>query len=100
MKYLKYLKLFEDFEDNLTYECSGSPSPTFSTKADFVSFMSDNDFKHTTLTKKTKMLIVQYKGQGTLKEEKAKKYNIPIYTYKEAKKKIIDYNNEIQKYNL
>ena len=32
--------MFEDFIQNYTYEMSGSPSPTFKTKADFVEFMS------------------------------------------------------------
>jgi len=30
------------------------------------------------------MLIVQHKDLGTLKCQKAEKYGIPIYTYKEA----------------
>ena len=97
---MKHIRLFEDFEDNYTYECSGSPSPAFSTKAEFNAFMEENNFKHTTLTKKTKMLIVQFKGQRTLKEEKAKKYGIPIYTYREAKVKVKEMAENFAKYNL
>lgn len=100
MKQLNHIQLFEDFEDHFTFECSGAPKPTFSTKAEFFSFMEENGFKHSTLNKKTNMLIVQYKGQGTLKEEKAKKYGIPIYTYREAKSKVKEMADNFSKYNL
>ncbi len=95
-----HIKTFEGFEQNYTYECSGSPKPTFKTKADFNEYMNSNGFKKSTLNKKTDMLIVQYKGQGTLKEIKAQKYGIPIYTYRESKGKIKDMAEEMEKYNM
>jgi len=97
---MEHLKYFEGFTQNYTYECSGSPIPTFKVKSDFTHFMSENGFKKTTLTKKTDMLIVQYKGQGTLKEQKAKRYGIPIYTYSEAKRKVKQMSKDIEKFNL
>ena len=97
---MKHIKTFEKFEQFYTYECSGSPKPVFPYKADFTHFMSENGFKKTTLSKKTDMLIVQYKGQGTLKEEKAKKYNIPIYTYREAKERVKEMVKDMDKFNL
>jgi len=97
---MKYIKSFENFESNYTYECSGSPKPAFATKAEFMNFMEEYGFKHTTLSKKTDMLIVQYKGQGTLKEQKAQKYGIPIYTYREAKVKVKELAEDTSKYNL
>ncbi len=90
----------EEFENNYTFECSGSPAPTFSTKSNFFDFMENHGFKHTTLNKKTNMLIVEHKGQNTLKCQKAEKYGIPIYTYKEAKKKVIKLSEDLQKYNM
>jgi len=97
---MEHLKYFEGFTQNYTYECSGSPQPTFRVKADFNHYMAEHGFKKTTLSKKTDMLIVQYKGQGTLKEKKAKQYNIPIYTYAEAKKKVKEMSDEVMKYNM
>lgn len=96
----KKIQMFEDFIQNYTYEMSGSPSPTFKTKADFVEFMSKHGFKHTTLNKSTNMLIVADKEQGTLKCKKAEKYGIPIYTYDKAKKKVQQMSKEVSKYNL
>ena len=100
MNTLKHIQLFEDFEDHYTFECSGSPKPAFSQKAEFFSFMEEHGFKHSTLNKNTNMLIVQYKGQGTLKEQKAQKYNIPIYTYQEAKIKVKEMAENVNKYNM
>ena len=97
---MENLKTFERFEQLYTFECSGSPKPTFKTKADFFEYMEEHGFKHTTLTKKTDMLILQYKGQGTLKEEKAKRYGIPIYTYAEAKKRVKEMAKDVATYNL
>jgi len=94
------IELFENFETSYTYECSGSPSPTFRVKADFFEFMANHGFKHTTLTKKTNMLIVEDKDMGTLKCQKAQKYGVPIYTYREAKKKVIALAEDMEKYNL
>lgn len=101
MKHLENFDTYkESFETNYTYECSGSPKPTFKYKSDFDEFMKENGFKRTTLKKGTDMLIVQRKGQGTLKEEKAKKYGIPIYTYAEAKKRVKEMAQEMTKFNL
>ena len=97
---MRHLKKFETFTSNYTYECSGSPQPTFRVKVDFNHYMNEHGFKKSTLTKKTDMLIVQHKGQGTLKEQKAKRYNIPIYTYAEAKKKVKKMSKDIEKYNM
>lgn len=90
----------EDLVDYYTFECSGSPSPTFKTKAEFFDFMENNGFKHTTLNKKTDMLIVTSKDQGTLKVQKAEKYGVPVYTYREAKVKVKEMANRVSKYNL
>ena len=97
---LSKIKLYEDFEDNYTFECSGSPSPYFSTKSEFFEFMEKNGFKHSTLNKNTNMLIVAYEDIGTLKFQKAKKYGIPIFTYGEAKQKIKNLINAISKFKL
>jgi len=97
---LQKIQLFEDFEDHYTFECSGSPKPYFSTKADFFDFMTDCGFKHTTLTKNTNMLIVESKDLGSLKCQKAQKYGIPIYTYKEAKVKVKEISQNVLNYNL
>ena len=70
---MEHIKLFEDFEDHYTFECSGSPMPEFRTKADFFDFMSKCGFKHTTLNKNTNMLIVVSKDFGSLKCQKAEK---------------------------
>ena len=96
----KKIQMFEDFISKYTYECSGSPSPTFKTKADFVEFMSKCGFKHTTLNKNTDMLIVADKEQGTLKCKKAEKYGIPIYTYHKAKIKAQEMAKNVSKYNV
>lgn len=96
----KKIQMYEKFINNYTFECSGSPSPTFKTKADFFDFMSEHGFKHTTLTKNTNMLIVADKEQGTLKCQKAEKYGIPIYTYASAKKKVQEMSKTVGKYNL
>jgi len=74
----------EDFKDKVTYEMSGSTLPFFSTKYDFTESMKKWGYVHTTLNKHTDMLIVASEDLGTLKCKKAKKYNIPIYTYDEA----------------
>lgn len=97
---MKHIRQFENFENNYTYECSGSPSPVFRVKADFFEFMSNYGFKHTPLNKKTDMLIVEDKDMDTLKCQKAAKYGIPIYTYKEAKKKVKELADAASQYNL
>jgi len=75
----------KEFKDKVTYEMSGPPNPNYWThKEDFVTDMQKWGYTHTTLNKNTDMLIVQYEDLGTLKCQKAKRYGIPIYTYKEA----------------
>lgn len=75
----------KEFKDKVTYEMSGPPTSAYwAHKSDFVADMNKWGYTHTTLNKKTDMLIVQYKDLGTLKCQKAEKYGIPIYTYKEA----------------
>lgn len=101
MKHLDSFQKFEkSFEQYYTYECSGSPKPTFPYKADFTEFMQKHGFRKSTLRKDTDMLIVQFKGQGTLKEKKAERYGIPIYTYAEAKRRVVEMANDMKKFNL
>lgn len=90
----------KELEQLCTYECSGTPKPFFKIKAEFTFFMKNNGFKKSTLTKNTDMLIVEFKGKGTLKEKKAEKYGIPIYTYNEAINKVKNMATEIEKFNL
>ena len=94
------IELFENFSDNITFEMSGSPLPYFKTKADFVEAMQDCGYHHSTLNKKTNMLICSTEDLGTLKFQKAQKYGIPIYTYAQAKKEMKNLINTISKYNL
>ena len=79
-----HIQLFEAFKDKVTYEMSGSPKPYWATKAEFVADMQEWGYSHTTLNKKTDMLIVPDTELGTLKCQKAEKYGIPIHTYKKA----------------
>ena len=81
---MEHIELFEDFKDKVTYEMSGPPTPYWSYKQEFVDDMKNWGYTHTSLTKNTDMLIVQHKDLNTLKCQKAEKYGIPIYTYKEA----------------
>lgn len=74
----------QDYKDKVTYEMSGSPKPFFGYKEDFMDQMKNWGYTHTTLNKHTDMLIVAKEDLGTLKCQKAEKYNIPIYTYEEA----------------
>jgi hypothetical protein len=46
------------------------------------------------------MLIITDKKQNTLKTKKAQKYNIPIYSYFEAKTKVKEMSKNISKFNL
>lgn len=94
------IELFENFSDNITFEMSGSPLPYFKTKADFVEAMLNCGYHHSTLNKKTNMLICSTEDLGTLKFKKAQKYGIPIYTYAQAKKEMKNLINTISKYNL
>ena len=70
--------------DTVNYEMSGSPKPYWSTKSEFVDAMTKFGYTHTTLNKQTDMLIVADEDLGTLKCQKAEKYDIPIYTYRDA----------------
>ena len=88
-----YVVRFSDYKytknetsgSKVTYEMSGPPPKhLWRYKSDFINDMEDWGYKHTTLTKNTDMLIVESKDLDTLKTRKAKKYNIPIYTYEEA----------------
>jgi len=97
---LKKIQMFEGFEDNITYEMSGSPMPYFKTKSQFVAEMSKYGYHHTTLTKKTHMLIVSDEELGTLKCQKAEKYGIPVYTYAYAKREMKHLGDSVSKYNL
>ena len=96
----KRIQMFEDFSRKVTYECSGSPSPYFITKADFFAAMQECGYTHTTLTKKTDMLIVAQEDLGTLKCKKAEKYGIPVYTYAYAKKEMKNLKELAAKFNL
>jgi hypothetical protein len=85
---MEHLKLFEEFKDKVTYEMSGPPPRhLWRYKADFTDDMSSWGYEHTSLTKKTDMLMVEDENLETAKTKKAKKYNIPIHSYKDAFKK-------------
>jgi hypothetical protein len=70
--------------DKVTYEMSGPATPYWQYKQNFVDDMLKWGYSHTTLNKNTDMLIIHSDDLNTLKCQKAKKYGIPIYTYKEA----------------
>ena len=77
------------------------PKNLWAHKADFEEDMLKWGYKHTTLTKNTDMLIVEFPEQTTLKAQKARAYGIPIYSYKEAhEKKEKLYNKVIRKKRL
>ena len=85
---IKRIQLFENFKDKVTYEMSGPPPKNlWIHKEDFVKDMNNWGYLHTTLNRNTDMLIVTERDLATLKCQKAKKYNIPIYTYEEVFKK-------------
>ena len=101
MKIIKtFGELFENFDNKVTYEMSGSPSPYFKTKAEFVAAMQEFGYYHATLTKKTDMLIVADEDLGTLKCKKAEKYGIPVYTYAYAKREMKHLADSVNKYNM
>jgi len=77
-------KSTKDFKDKVTFEMSGTPKPFWAYKSDFVADMNRWGYEHTTLNKKTDMLIVADEELGTLKCQKAEKYGIPVYTYSQA----------------
>jgi len=78
----------EQFIDKVTYEMTGPPPKWHWThKEDFVEDMKKWGYTHTSLTKKTDMLIAADEDLGTLKCQKAEKFGIPIYSYEDAFKK-------------
>lgn len=71
--------------DKVTYEMSGPPPEhLWRYKADFENDMLKWGYQHTTLTKKTDMLIVTKENLNTTKCKKAEKYGTQVYTYEEA----------------
>ena len=67
----------EDKIDKVNYEMSGHPpADLWRYKADFQNDMFNWGYSHTTLNKKTDMLISD--ETDTLKCQKAKKFGIPI----------------------
>lgn len=82
------LKEGKEYIDKVTYEMTGPPPKSlWAHKADFVDDMQKWGYTHTTLTKNTDMLIAGDEDLGTLKCQKAEKFGIPIYSYKDAFKK-------------
>lgn len=88
MKYLKtlginVLKPVKVSDTDLTYEMSGNP-PSM-TKQEFEKRLKKiyPNAIHTSLTKNTKVLIVDNKASATSKALKARKYNIRIETYED-----------------
>lgn len=94
----KILKTFQRFKDlkigilppvetndaTITFELSNSPANM--TKEQFVKKFKQKfpNSQHTTLSKNTKLLIVDSMDASTSKMNKARKYNIQIITYEEA----------------
>jgi hypothetical protein len=75
----------KEYKDKVNYELTGPPPKRYwNHKADFVADMQKWGYTHTTLNKNTDMLIAADEELGTLKCQKAERYGIPIYTYKEA----------------
>lgn len=76
-----------EFKDKVTFEMTGTPKyHGWSYKQDFVDFMTKHGFTHTTLTKDTDLLVTDDDKSNTSKMAKARKYGIPIVTYKELDK--------------
>ena len=76
----------KEFKDLVNFEMTGSPSQVsrWGYKDDFVRDMVNWGFTHTTLTKETDLLVAEREDIGTGKWLKAKKYGIPIYTYRQV----------------
>lgn len=85
-----------DESDVITYEMTGDP-PNM-TKDAFEKMITDliPNSRHTTLTKSTNILITNDIYSNTSKMNKARKYNIPIITYKQAT--YINVWSQIKKY--
>ena len=83
---LMILSPVEINENVITFEMSGEPG--FCTKAEFVEKMKQlyPNSIHTSLTKETKLLIVNDINSNTGKTNKARKYNVQIKTYQEILK--------------
>jgi len=79
-------EIFESFDDFVTFEMTGSPKDTrrWRYKEDFERDMYSHGFRHTTLTKKTDILIAEDEHFGSIKWNKAKSFGIPIMTFTEA----------------
>lgn len=78
---IRVLKPVDISEETITFEMSGNPPQI--TKQQFVDKLKERypNSIHTSLTKETKYLIVDNVNSNTSKVIKARKYNIPIYTY-------------------
>lgn len=73
-------------ESLITFEMSGEPVPFRQTKKDFYLSIKNFGYEHTSLTKDTKLLIVNDLSSSTGKIKKAKKYNTLIKTYEQVLK--------------
>lgn len=78
---IRTLKPVDVTDETITFEMSGNP-PSM-TKQQFTEKLKEQypNSIHTSLTKETKYLIVDNLNSNTSKVIKARKYNIPIYTY-------------------
>ena len=81
---IKILAPLEVNDATITYEMSNSP--TNMSKEEFSKQFKRKfpNSQHTTLTKNTKLLIVDSMDAATSKMNRARKYNVQIITYKEA----------------
>lgn len=78
---IQTLKPVDVTDETVTFEMSGNP-PSM-TKQQFTEKLKEQypNSIHTSLTKETKYLFVDSLSSNTSKVIKARKYNIPIYTY-------------------
>ncbi len=78
---IQTLKPVDVTDETITFEMSGNP-PSM-TKQQFTEKLKEQypNSIHTSLTKETKYLFVDSLSSNTSKVIKARKYNIPIYTY-------------------
>ena len=78
---IRTLKPVDVTDETVTFEMSGNP-PSM-TKQQFTEKLKEEypNSIHTSLTKETKYLFVDSLSSNTSKVIKARKYNIPIYTY-------------------
>lgn len=70
-------------EGLITFEMSGEPNPHRQTKKDFYLSIKKFGYEHTSLTKETKLLVVDDLTSTTGKMQKAKKYGTTVKTYKQ-----------------